>query len=405
MNYVLLIVISIIMTVFFSVMITSFSKVNKLLFEIDKKQGLLSSKIISYFLTNPGLYLLSIRIASIITFVLLGFSVILSYANIFIISSKDLSSLIIITVSVFLILYFSKEYLPKVLSIISPNVILNVFAFPVFFFFIIFYPFSILIHRKIGEKDNSDIKTIDFYELISDKKDDVKEGTSNNDELILIQKALDFASVKVRDCMIPRAEIVALEVNSSIEELKQKMYETGFSKIPIYEDNFDNIIGYVTSKELFKNPDEIRSHIIEISFVPEAMAAHVLLPRLIQEHKSMAVVIDEFGGISGIVTVEDIIEEIFGEIEDEHDNPDITEKIIGKNEYIFSGRLEIEVLNNKYNLNIPESEEYDTLAGYLFFHFQNFPKPNETIVIDIFEFKILKVTKTRIELVKLRVLD
>ncbi|MBN2763488.1 MAG: HlyC/CorC family transporter, partial [Bacteroidales bacterium] len=262
--------------------------------------------------------------------------------------------------------------------------------------------------RKSGAEERQSMTVfgkVDLDYLISEgQHHDGDQYLDDKTEIKLFQNALDFSSVKLRDCMVPRTEIVALEVNNTIEELKQRFVETGFSKILIYEDSIDNIIGYVTSKDLFKNPSSIKSKLIPLSYVPETMAANKLLHKFIKERKGMAVVVDEFGGISGMITIEDIMEEIFGEIEDEHDTDEFIEKIISENTYTFSGRLEIDYLNEQYPLSIPESEDYDTLAGFIMFHYESIPKLNEILTIEHFEFKILKVSHTRIELVQMKII-
>jgi len=242
---------------------------------------------------------------------------------------------------------------------------------------------------------------VDLAHLAKEVQDERIEDIEPNNEIRLFQNALEFSNVKLRDCLVPRTEIIALEVNSTIDELKQKFIETGFSKILIYRDTIDNIIGYISSKELFKNPKDIESKMNKISIVPETMPANRLLKKFMEEHKSIAIVVDEFGGTSGMITIEDIIEEIFGEIEDEHDIIELIEKQIEENVFIFSGRLEIDYLNDKYQLNIPESDDYDTLAGYILFYNQSFPKPNESIQIGNHNFKALKTSSTKIELVRL----
>lgn len=404
MNCLTVAIFALIMSVFFSGMKTAFLTANKIRIELDKTQGLFSSRFISIFFSHPRYFLTSVFLGNIIALVIFGIAM-ACLSGIYFTSylTSGVFIYILQVVISFIFLIIATEIIPKLVVLLNPNVFLNFFALPGFIFYTIFYPF-VLISNKISDKtDENGFHKVDLYQLISDNKEENnEEKTTISDELKLIQNAIEFTNVKVRDCMIPRPEIVALEINSSIEEVKQKFFETGFSKILIYENNFDNLVGYITSKELFKNPKNIAPLIIEIPFVPEAMLARTLLHRLIQAHKSLAVVIDEFGGISGLVTVEDIIEEIFGNIEDEHDNPELIERVIGPNEFIFSGRLEIENLNTNYNLNIPESEEYDTLAGFIFYHYQSFPKINETIVIPPFEFKILKVSKTRIELVHLK---
>jgi CBS domain containing-hemolysin-like protein len=243
---------------------------------------------------------------------------------------------------------------------------------------------------------------VDLAHLINQSQEKAIEKTGNENDLKLFQNALDFSSVKVRDCMIPRTEIVAVEIDSPVSKLKTKFIESGFSKILVYKETIENISGYVTSKSLFKKFKSIREKVLDIAYVPETLPARKLLEKFIEEKKSVAVVVDEFGGVSGMLTIEDIIEEIFGEIEDEHDTIELIEKRISDDEYIFSGRLEIDYLNEKYKLHLPESEDYDTLAGMVIHHFESIPKLNERIRIEPFELKILKVSKTRIELVQLK---
>ncbi|NJK84864.1 MAG: HlyC/CorC family transporter [Bacteroidales bacterium] len=413
MSNLTVIIITLGLSAFFSGMETAFLAANKLQIELDKKLGSTTSKIISVFISNPGFYITTMLTGSIFSMILYGMAMVKlidpflqNYMN----SGTGVLILVILFSSIVLIL--TAEFIPKVVVRLNPNVILNAFAWPLIFFYVILYPVTIFT-QWLSNKLSSDhpsqqitdntFSKIDLYQFVSGHENRSDENSDGSEELKLFQNALEFSSVRVRDCMIPRTEIVALDKTSSIEELRKKFIETGYSKILIYDDNFDNMIGYVTSKELFKNPDVFTNLLIEVSFVPEPMPASILLQKLIQEHKSMAVVIDEFGGISGLITVEDIIEEIFGEIEDEHDLPEFIEKRIGENEYIFSGRMEIETINEKYKLNIPESEEYETLAGYLFFHYQSFPKVNEMIAIGPFQFKIIKVSKTRIELVKVKI--
>jgi CBS domain containing-hemolysin-like protein len=220
----------------------------------------------------------------------------------------------------------------------------------------------------------------------------------------MFQNALDFSEIKIRVCMIPRTDIEAIDVHSSIEELKNKFISTSYSRLPVYDGNVDNIIGYVNSKDLFKNPQSIKSKLLKVDFVPETMLAHKLLASFIKDQKSLAIVVDEFGGTAGLVTIEDLIEEIFGEIDDEHDLSEFIEKRINDNEFIFSGRLEVGYLNDKYRINIPESDEYDTLAGFVISQYQSIPKPQEVIDINHFRIKVIKMDRTRIDLLHLTIL-
>ncbi len=237
------------------------------------------------------------------------------------------------------------------------------------------------------------------------QKSGQKEGNKEYQKLKIFQNALVFSKVRIRDCMIPRTEIEAIDIDASIEELQNKFISTGYSKIIVYRDTVDNIVGYVSSKQLFKHPATIEEKLNQISFVPETMPANKLLHEFMQYHRNISVVVDEYGGTSGIVTLEDIIEEIFGEIEDEHDTDDLVEKQINNNEFVLSSRLEIEYLNSKFGLNFPENEDYDTLAGFILYHHHSLPKPNDMITIDPYTFKILKVSNTRIELVYLKIIQ
>jgi CBS domain containing-hemolysin-like protein len=320
-------------------------------------------------------------------------------------------------ISTFFILV-TAEFLPKTIFRNIANVSLNIMALPIFFFYLVFYPITYLINSlthlilrgikndsNLHERTRNVFNKVDLLYFINQSNTSDESMEENSDEIKLFQNALDFSSVKVRDCMVPRTEIVALELGTTIEELKKVFIETGVSKIPIYKENIDNIIGYITSKSLFSTQNDKELRIIELSYVPETMSANKLLKRLIQDKKSLAIVVDEFGGVSGMLTIEDIIEEIFGEIEDEHDTSELIEKKISDTEYIFSGRLEIDHINENYNLKIPESEEYGTLAGYIINYYESIPKLNERILIKPFEIKILKVSSTKIELIHLKIIE
>ncbi len=418
MSNLTIIIISLILSAFFSGMEMAFIASNKLRIELDKKQNLLYTRIISIFTLHPGQYITTMLIGNNIALVIYGLvmakilqPLILSF------TSSDLIILVIQTIISTVLILFTAEFLPKTLVIINPNLILKYLSSPVALFYIIFYPLtkSIIwlinlvlknvfnVHRTDTYYNHKVFGKIDLDHLISESTEDQTDSESEESDIKFFQNALEFSNVKIRDCMLPRAEIIAMEQNNSIDELKQKFIETGFSKILIYKETIDNIIGYFTLKELFKNPSDIKSNLISVSYVPETMAANKLLRRLIQEHKSIAVVVDEFGGISGMVTIEDIIEEIFGEIEDEHDLIELVEKQISDYEFVFSGRLEIDYINDKYNLKIDESEEYETLAGYIFHHHRSIPKINERFVIHDMEFKIIKASNTRIKVVYLQV--
>jgi CBS domain containing-hemolysin-like protein len=288
-------------------------------------------------------------------------------------------------------------------------------ALPIILFYILFYPITLIVNalsqnilkwikgdEAAEERSNNVFNKHDLVFFINQSSESTEKTIEHTDEIKLFQNALDFSSVKTRDCMVPRTEIIAVDSSASKEEIKNLVIETGYSKILVYKESIDNIIGYVTSKSLFsKNDYNNQLPLIKISFVPETMPANKLLTKFIQEKKSVAVVVDEFGGVSGMLTNEDILEEIFGEIEDEHDTSELIEKEISESEFIFSGRLEIDHINEIYHLNIPESEEYDTLAGFIIHHFESIPKLNERITIGEFTLKILKVSNTKVELIHL----
>ncbi len=230
-----------------------------------------------------------------------------------------------------------------------------------------------------------------------------KEEIDN--EVKLFRNALDFSKVKLREIMVPRTEMIAMDINSTVEELHQKFIETGYSRIIFYDDNIDNIVGYIHHSVIFTNPDSINSNLRKVLIVPETMPASKLLGKFIQRRLSIAIVVDEFGGTSGMVTSEDILEEIFGEIEDEHDTVYLIEKQIAPDEFIFSGRVELDEINDKFNLDFPENENFETLAGFILFNYQSIPKINSVINIGLYRFKILKASNTKIELVHLNILD
>lgn len=320
------------------------------------------------------------------------------------------------TIIATIIVLVTGEFLPKTIFRINPNLWLKIFSFLIYIFYIILYPISrfsswlsIRFMRLFGVGISSDVKEnifsrIDLNYLIQESFDNDKVENEFDNEVKYFQNALDFSKVKLRDCFVPRTEIIAHDYdNTDLETLKQTFIETGLSKIPIYKSNIDNIIGYIHSSEMFQHQREWKKYINQIPIVPENMAAQKLMKLFLQQKKSIAVVVDEFGGTAGIVTLEDIIEEIFGEIEDEHDNRDYEAKQTAENEYLFSGRIEVKTVNARFNLEIPESDEYETIAGFILHHHQHFPKLNELIRIDKFICKCVKVTNNRIEMVRMNI--
>ena len=316
-----------------------------------------------------------------------------------------------------LIVLVTGEFLPKTLFKINPNRMLKIFAVPAFIIYILLYPVSKftsalsrgilrLMGLKVNKKASEQAFTkIDLDNLIQSSIESVQNENEITDEIKIFQNALYFSEVKVRDCMVPRTEIEAVEISSSIENLKNRFIESGNSKIIVYKGDIDHIEGFIHSSEMFRNPADWTLRIKETPVVPETMSAQKLLKKFMQQKKSLAIVVDEFGGTSGIVTMEDLVEEIFGDIEDEHDNTNYIAQKVDENEYVLSGRLEIEKANELLGLDLPESEEYVTVSGLILHQYQSFPKLNEIIRFGHFEFKIIKNTTTKIELVRLKIIE
>lgn len=417
MNNLTVVIVTLIFSAFFSGIEIAFISSNRLKVELDKGRGLYTARIISSFTNKPSKFISALLLGNNLALVLYGIAIsrILSPWLLSIFSSPFQNEFFILftqTIIATIVILVIAEFLPKVLFRIRPNSILNFFAVPIQIAYFILYPFvfifvelSEIILKKLFRVN---FKTENYSFSPIDLGDYVKEFTKGNydeseiqQEIQIFQNAIDFQSIKLRECMIPRTEIIALEEEDSLDQLRLRFIKTGHSKILIYRDNIDNIIGYTHSYDMFRKPKKIHSIVRSISIVPETMLANKVLSMMIKDNKSVAVVVDEFGGTSGMITMEDIIEEIFGEIEDEHDVEDLIEKHISENEYIFSGRLEIDYLNEKYDLSIPSSEEYETLAGYIIHNYESIPIVNESILIDDFDFKILQAEKNRIELIQL----
>ncbi len=415
MNNVIIILLSLVFSAFFSGMEIAFVSSNKLRLELDIKQGYLTSRVISIFTSRPGDYIATMLVGNNISLVIYGILMaILLEPLISHYTNSESTILIIQTIISTLIILFTAEFLPKTIFRLSPNTALRVFAIPVLVFYILLYPVTkltiaisgFILHNFMRVPRNKKAHPnvfgkIDLDNLVNESNAEYDQQDAPEQEIKLFQNALDFSNVKLRDCMVPRTEIVAFDESVSMEELQSKFIETGLSKILIYRESTDNIIGYINSKELFKNPSDLQSMIMSLPIVPETMPANKLLQSFIRDHKSISVVVDEFGGTSGIVTMEDILEEIIGEIEDEHDTSELTEDKLNEQEYIFSARHEIDYLNEKYRLNIPELDDYETLAGLILFHYESIPKINDRIQIEGFVIRILDVSETRIELIHL----
>lgn len=405
-----------IFSAFFSGMEIAFVSSNKLRFEMEKGSGM-QARILSIFYRNPNNFISTMLVGNNIALVVYGIwmaQLIEQYILIDIISNQAMLVTIETLISTAIILV-TGEFLPKTLFKISPNSTLRIFTVPTFICYLILYPISRFASFLstcflyfTGTKINKETKEkaftkIDLDYFIQSSIEKVQDQDAIDTEIKIFQNALDFSNIRVRDCMVPRTEIIAVEVNATLDELKAEFIEHGISKVIVYKEDIDNVIGYIHSSEMFKPLTDWRKHIRTIPIIPETMSAHKLMKQLMQQKRSLAIVVDEFGGTSGLVSMEDLVEQIFGDIEDEHDTNSSIAKNIGENEYIFSGRLEIEKANEEFGLKLPESDEYQTIGGLILHEYQSFPKVHETITIGEFQFKIIKVTATKIELVKLKV--
>ncbi|KGF52661.1 hemolysin family protein [Prevotella amnii] len=416
-NSIIGIVITMVLSAFFSGMEIAFVASNRMLAEMDKERNGLAQRCLSQFYKNPNGFVSTMLVGNNIVLVIYG----ILFAKIFdatLFSSFEPATRVFCdTLLSTMVILFTGEFLPKSLFKSNPNRLLTFFAPLAYLFFIILWPISRfatfiakiflrLLGVKMNEERSSEtFSKVDLDYLVQSSIDNAKSEDDIEEEVKIFQNALDFSEIKVRDCMVPRTEINAVEENCTTEELLQRFIESGNSKILVYVEDIDHIKGYIHSSELFRHKQSWQEHILEMPFVPETMTAQNLMKIFLQQKKSLGVVVDEFGGTSGIVSLEDIVEEIFGDIEDEHDNAKYIAKDLGNGEYLLSARLEIDKVNDLFNINLPESDEYMTLSGLLLHTYQSFPKLNEIIKVDNYEFRIIKKTMTKIELVKLKVLS
>ena len=418
MNNWVIILIAVLASAFFAGMEIAFISSNKLRIELDRKQGALSSGIIKIFTANPGQYIATMLIGNNIGLVVYGL-IISEMLNPLIHSfaGSDVVALILQTIISTAIILFVAEFLPKAVFLINPNFFLKSLSLPTVLFFFLFYPISkftfiaskyfirIFFGIEKSESSREDVvfSKVDLDHFVNLSRQNNEEAEADHHNIKIFQNALDFSNVKLRECMVPRTEIDAIEINSSIEQLREKFIETRHSRILIFEGTIDHITGYFELMDLYKNPPDIKSVIKKLTIVPETMPASKLLKLFAVEKKNVALVVDEFGGTSGMVTSEDVLEEIVGDIEDEHDTNELIEKTISNTEYVFSGRLEIDYLNEKYRLNLPEEDDYETLAGMILFFHGSIPVNNDIIRIHNIVIKVLRASTTRLELVNLKV--
>lgn len=415
MNTLICLLVAVLFSAFFSGMEIAFVSVDKLRLEMDRKPGIISS-ILSHFFRHSSNFISTMLVGNNIALVIYGI-LMAQILDKYILGDigNEFVVLFLQTVISTLIIIVTGEFLPKTFFKMNPILMLRIFAVPLYILYIILYPISkfasilsYVLLRMFGQKVNRDVEEkafgkVDLDYFVSSSIENAENEDNLGAEVKIFQNVLDFSSVKLRDCMVPRTEILALDVKTPVEELISTFIESGNSRIIVFDGNIDNILGYIHSAEMFRNRNNWIKSIKTMPIVPETMSAQRLMKKFIKDKQNMAVVVDEFGGTSGIITLEDLVEEIFGEIEDEHDNSNYVCKKVGDNEYVLSGRLEIERVNELFDLGLPESDDYLTIGGLILDRYQSFPKLHETVEIDKYSFKIIKVAATKIELVRLKV--
>ncbi len=409
-----IIIICLILCAFFSGMEIAFISSNKIYLEIEKKQNNFLSKILTKLTEKPSKFIAAMLIGNNIALVVYGFfmgDLLMRWVDSFEFHFSDLSNLFLQTFLSTLIVLITAEFMPKVFFQIYANVLIKFFAIPAYFFYQLFYFISTFfiwvsdfILKKFFRTDGDQVQLyfskVELGNYITEQMSTVEDNDEVDSEIQMFQNALEFSGVKARDVMSPRTELVAIDLFDSVEELKDLFIATGYSKIVVYENSLDEIVGYVHSFDLFKKPKTIKSVVISVEFVPETIYIKDVMNLLTKKRKSVAVVLDEYGGTSGIITIEDIVEELFGEIEDEHDSDEeLIEKELEDGSYLFSARFDVEYLNQTYKLNIPESDSYGTLGGFIVDFTKEIPLKGEVIAIGNYHFVIEEATNKKIELV------
>lgn len=415
-----IIILCLILSAFFSGMEIAFISSNKIYLEIEKKQEGFISNILTRLTEKPSRFIASMLIGNNIALVVYGFfmgDLLMNWINTLHFHFSDFLKLLIQTLLSTIIVLVTAEFLPKVFFQIYANSLIKFFALPAYFFCLLFYYIasffiwvSDFVLKRFFKTEGDHVPLFfsktELGNYITEQMSTVEDNDEMDSEIQIFQNALDFSGVKARDIMTPRTEIVAIDLFDKVSELKKLFIETGYSKIVVYQNSLDDIIGYVHSFDLFKKPKNIKSIVIPVEFVPETIYIKDAMELLTKKRKSVAVVLDEYGGTSGIITIEDIIEELFGEIEDEHDSDEeLTEKQIEEGIYVFSTRLDVEYLNQTYKLNIPESDSYGTLGGFIVDYTKEIPQKGDVITIGIYHFMIEEATNKKIELVKMTVKD
>ena len=408
---VIIILTTLVLSAFFSGFEIAYVSSNKVHVEILKKQEGVIANVLTKLTRKPSKLLATMLVGNNVALVVYGFEM---GKVMTVLLPPFFQNVLWHTIISTLIILITAEFMPKVFFQIYANQLLKVFAIPAYFFYLLFYPFSSFVmwisdfvlrvfFKTKGDYVPLSFSKVELVDYISEQMENAPKKEEVDSEVQMFQNALEFSGVKAREIMIPRTEIVAVELNESIENLIAIFVSSGFSKILIYNENIDDILGYVHSFDMFKKPKAIKEVLIPIVNIPETIQINEVLNILTRKRKSMAVVLDEYGGTSGIVTLEDIVEELFGEIEDEHDKDKFIEEQISDTEYLFSARLEVEYLNETYHLDIPESEEYETLGGFIVLHNEGIPTQGEVIEIPPFTFTIEACSQTKIETVRLTV--
>jgi CBS domain containing-hemolysin-like protein len=408
-----IILLSLVFCAFFSAMEIAFLSSNRLRIELERNKGSVNSKVVDLFYRKDAFFIALLLLGNNVALVLFGIcsaEILSPIIRTWGIHSDFLILLIQTILSTLLVLSVA-EFLPKALVQLNPNGFLRVATFPMLIIYILLYlptqlimlisGFFLRLLKSSGESSSKVFTKVDLEHFVHDLSNRLNEEEDFGKEMQILRNALDFSNIKARDCMVPRPEIIAVDVEEEIEFLKKQFIETGLSKILVYRETIDNIIGYVHSFEMFKKPVSIKQILLPIAFVPSAIAGKELLELFSKQSGNIAVVVDEYGGTAGVVTIEDVMEEIFGEIEDEHDAEDLLEEQIGENEYRFSARTEIDYLNEKYHLRLPESEEYDTLGGLIIHELESIPESGDSLDIGDHMLVIEEVTDRRIEVVRI----
>jgi CBS domain containing-hemolysin-like protein len=419
----LLLLASILLSAFFSGIEIAYISGNKLKLELEKTRKGFTGRILNILTQSPSRFIATVLVGNNLALVVYGLImgnwltplIQSTYIHLFGLQGAEVSSLILQTVAATILILFLAEYLPKAIFALQPNKMLSIFAGPAYVFFVVLKlpvgliaGFSNLVVRHIlniktnRKSQGVDLADLNYYlrQITEDAKDEQAEVEN---EVFILQNALEFPSVKARECMIPRNEITAIDQTAEIETLRKSFIASGHSKIVVYAESIDEVIGFAHSFDLFTSPISIKSILRPVFFVAETTPIKDIMTQFIQQHKSLAIVVDEYGGTAGLITLEDIIEELVGEIQDEHDKDALTDKQLDAHTYLWSGRLEIDALNDKYHLDIPEHEDYETLAGFILFHHQGIPEQGDEIKIGSFRFVMTRVSERKIQEVKVRI--